>query len=206
MENSKGAFRLKSIYTTIERPLLIHDEDTVILKCKFVDTIAIDTGMLFIPKYNLPFVIYKISPDSTMIYDGRMDQGTYVVRYIDTLDCRVISQNITIIDSIDCESPQNIPNQGSGSTEIENIRDNKIIIYPNPNSGSMVLQFDYIDNYSYSITSFEGKRIVTGSIRKDQIEEDGQFILNLNALPDGVYTIQLNNKATLTSRRFVIIH
>lgn len=77
----------------------------------------------------------------------------------------------------------------------ENLKDNEIVIYPNPSNGLLYLTAHDNETFSAKIISMDGREIIFTEV-KDQMD--------LSGLPEGVYTIELKAKNQLARKKLII--
>jgi hypothetical protein len=95
--------------------------------------------------------------------------GEYAVTVIDTLYCGEYSDTLSI----------NI-------LESENIKSNRLLIYPNPTSKSFKVSGTYVNEY-FSISDISGRQIKSGVIR------NSNDVIDCSMLKEGIYIFNLHS-------------
>ena len=113
--------------------------------------------------------------------------GDYHVEVIDENGCTAVSDTLYV-----------------SLTGIHDAESHGVSIYPNPSSGKITLQFDEImEDLHISVFDLTGTKVYETT--KEQ-QGSTQKVLNLEALPDGIYLLQIRSQAPQKILRIVIHH
>ncbi len=113
--------------------------------------------------------------------------------------------NLTVTDANGCVATKAANVSFFDCTGINEFVDSKLIeLYPNPTTGHFAIRSQAIPTGIYDLKIFDafGKSVYTEAGLK--IENEFMHPLNLTHLSNGIYILQLRNKVTGFSKRFVI--
>ncbi len=113
--------------------------------------------------------------------------GDYHVEVIDENGCTAVSDTLYV-----------------SLTGIHDAESHGVSIYPNPSTGKITLRFDeFMEDLQISVFDLTGNKVYETT--KEQ-QGATQKILNLQALPDGIYLLQIRSQAPQKILRIVIHH
>ncbi len=115
---------------------------------------------------------------------SNLTPGTYTVTITNEFTCSVVAEvEVSFLTNI-----------------TENVN-KEVMVYPNPNNGNFVIDFDNSENIlSYQIVSVEGKVI----FEKDDINTNSKEEIKLNLKP-GTYFISIISKEKQETKQFIVI-
>ncbi len=100
-----------------------------------------------------------------------------------------------------------IPNDFKKLVELQQINKTKVFsVYPNPGTGEFTIRYDLLKRSDVKITVFNMNGSLVKSVANVTGQYEGQYHipLNLNELPNGIYTVSLINNGTQNIERLVI--
>lgn len=74
---------------------LISVKDTIVYYCDFADS-TFPSYYYYLPVDSLPYEIYKVGDDTTLIGSNRLTEGEYIVFSSDSLNCRINRTNLMV--------------------------------------------------------------------------------------------------------------
>lgn len=113
--------------------------------------------------------------------------------------------SVTVTDANGCVTTDNFFITFFDCTGIEEMPDSKLIeLYPNPSTGQFAIRSQSIPTGKYDLNVFNSLGKLMYSEAGLEIENEFLHPLNLTHLTNGIYILQLKNKQTGFSKRFVI--
>ena len=166
-----------------------------------------------------PTYPYNINPNSTLWYwgDGSVTGGLYPSHTYSAAGSYTICVNASCTNGCGTEycltdslyrlaysSNSNMVAvnvlQGNQTTNVNLLaaNNNQVTVYPNPSSGSFIIETNNTTKQALQIFDVNGKLVLTQAI-------NGKTILDATNLADGVYNLSLINSNGIVNKRLVIV-
>jgi PKD repeat protein len=152
-------------------------------------------------------LFYDVTISNPMSYLWMPGGATSAILQIDTVGKGLGTHvyTVTVTDANGCITTDDASINFYDCTGIEEMADSKIIeLYPNPSTGQFAIRSQSLPAGKYDLTISDARGKLVYSEAELNIENEFLHPINVSHLTNGIYILQLKNKLTGYSKRFII--
>ena len=135
------------------------------------------------PQGSKGFVQYRVKPKANMPFSSQIKNTAYI--YFD-YNAPIVTN--TTINHFTTPASIN-----------ENFINKTVSVYPNPTTGVVSIQLNSTEKHNLQILD------MTGNIVVQQIIENGNALIDVNNLSNGIYTIKVSNSSGSITKKLVVV-
>jgi len=144
---------------------------------------------------------WALPAEQPLAFDSADHAALYQIAHLDVLAGGEAVYTARVMLGIDPQPQMNLRQRGQN--ELRFVNDENMVVFPNPAQNDLRIALSDINEttYTYRILDINGRLMAQGSVQN----HDGYGLIDLTAMPNGVYVLQVGNELKSQRTKLVVM-